>query len=54
MPLLPMTTTVQHVFVAQPDWVSDRKLRIAYSPKARVFKKEAKVGPIEIEYVLEP
>ena len=41
-------------FVAQPDWLSDHKLRIAYSQKARIFKKEAKVGPIEIEYVQEP
>jgi hypothetical protein len=41
-------------FVAQPEWLSGRKLRIAYSPKARIFKKEAKVGPIEIEYVKEP
>jgi hypothetical protein len=41
-------------FVAQPQWLSSRKLRIAYSPKARVFKKEASVGPIEIEYVQEP
>lgn len=38
-------------FVAQAFWMSDRKLQIAYSSKARVFKKEAKVGPIEIEYV---
>jgi hypothetical protein len=41
-------------FVAQPQWLSNRKLRIAYSPKARVFKKEARVGPIEIEYVQDP
>ena len=38
-------------FVAQALWLSGRKLQIAYSPKARVFKKEANVGPIEIEYV---
>jgi hypothetical protein len=41
-------------FVAQPGWLSNRKLRIAYSPKARIFKKETKVGPIEIEYMQEP
>jgi hypothetical protein len=41
-------------FVAQSQWLSSRKLQIAYSPKARVFKKEASVGPIEIEYVQEP
>jgi hypothetical protein len=38
-------------FVAQPEWVSSHKLRITYSRKARVFRKESKVGPIEIEYV---
>jgi hypothetical protein len=41
-------------FVAQPEWLSGRRLRIVYSSKARVFKKEAKVGPIDIEYVQEP
>jgi len=41
-------------FVAQPEWLSSRKLRINYSPKARISKKEAQVGPIEIEYVQEP
>ena len=38
-------------FVAKPEWVSARKLRITYSPKARVFKHESKVGSVEIEYV---
>ncbi len=41
-------------FVAQSEWLSPRRLRIVYSSKARVFKKEAKVGPIDIEYVQEP
>src|SRR3954468_19420115 len=36
-------------FVAQPEWMSARRLRIVYSSKARVFKKEAKVGLIDIE-----
>lgn len=40
-------------FVAQPQWVSNSKLRIEYSAKARIFKQETKVGPIEIEYVQE-
>ncbi len=40
-------------FVAQPEWISPRKLRITYSAKARVFKREAAVGPIDIEYVEE-
>jgi hypothetical protein len=40
-------------FVAQPEWITARKLRITYSPKARIFKRESKVGPIEVEYVLE-
>lgn len=38
-------------FVAQPEWVSAHKLRITYSAKARIFKHEQKVGPIEIEYI---
>ena len=41
-------------FVAQPEWMSDHLLRIAYSSKARVFKKEAKVGSIDIEYAQQP
>lgn len=40
-------------FVAHPEWVSSHRLRITYSAKARVFKRESKVGPIEIEYVRE-
>ena len=38
-------------FLAQPEWMSAHKLRITYSVKARVFKKESKVGPIDIDYV---
>ena len=38
-------------FVAQPEWISARKLRITYSGKARIFKRESNVGPIEIEYL---
>jgi len=34
--------------------MSGRRLRIVYSSKARVFKKESTVGPIDIEYVQEP
>jgi hypothetical protein len=41
-------------FVAQPEWVSDRQLRITYSAKARVFEKESKVDGVEIEYVEVP
>ena len=40
-------------FVAQPAWVNAHTLRISYSPKARIFKKESKVGPVDIEYVME-
>ena len=40
-------------FVARPEWLSGHRLRIVYSSKARVFKKETKVGPIDIEYVQE-
>jgi hypothetical protein len=40
-------------FVAQSDWISPTKLRITYSPKARIFKRESKVGKIDIEYVTE-
>lgn len=39
-------------FVAQPEWVSNRQLLITYSAKARVFKKESKVGAIDIKYVV--
>ena len=41
-------------FVAQPEWVSPDRLRITYSRKARIFKKQSAVGAIEIEYVEEP
>jgi hypothetical protein len=41
-------------FVAQPEWVNAHKLRIEYSPKARIFKRESKVGPINVEYVMQP
>src|SRR3954451_11985351 len=40
-------------FVAQPQWLSNRKLRITYSSRARIFKRESKVGFIEIEYAQE-
>jgi len=40
-------------FVAQPEWVSARELKITYSAKARIFKKESKVGPIDLKYVEE-
>ncbi len=40
-------------FVAQPEWIDSHTLRITYSIKARVFKKESHVGPIRIEYVQE-
>jgi hypothetical protein len=40
-------------FVAQAEWISPTKLRITYSPKARIFKRESKVGPIDIEYIAE-
>lgn len=39
-------------FIAQPEWISARKLRITYAAKARIFKREPKVGPIDIEYVV--
>src|SRR4051812_44498604 len=40
-------------FVATPEWVSARELKITYSSKARIFKREPKVGPITITYVQE-
>jgi len=40
-------------FVAQPEWISRTKLRITYSPKARIFRRESRVGPIDIEYIAE-
>ena len=40
-------------FVAQPEWVSARELKITYSANARIFKKEPKVGPIAVTYRVE-
>jgi hypothetical protein len=40
-------------FVAQPEWVSARELKITYSARARIFKKESKVGPTDLKYVEE-
>jgi len=40
-------------FVAQPEWLSSRKLRITYAAKARIFKRETKIGPVEVEYTQE-
>jgi ABC-type uncharacterized transport system auxiliary subunit len=41
-------------FVAQAEWVSPMELKITYSAKARIFKKESKVQIIAIKYVEEP
>jgi len=41
-------------FVAQAEWIASRKIKITYSTKARIFKKETKIGPIAITYVEEP
>ena len=41
-------------FVAQPKWLSGQVLQITYSSKARIFKKESRVGPIEISYIEQP
>jgi hypothetical protein len=40
-------------FVAQSEWISAAKRRITYCPKARISKRESKVGAIDIEYVAE-
>lgn len=41
-------------FVAEAVWVAPRQIRVTYSAKARVFKRESRVGPIDIAYVEEP
>ena len=41
-------------FVAQPAWISGHVLQITYSAKARLFKKETRVGDVEIKYIVEP
>ena len=38
-------------FTPKAEWLSARRLQITYSAKGRVFKKELKVGPIDISYV---
>ena len=38
-------------FVPQAEWLPNRVLQIQYSSKARIFKKESHVGPIEVKYL---
>jgi len=38
-------------YTPKAQWLSARQLQITYSGKARVYKKEHKVGPIDISYV---
>ena len=40
-------------FVAQPEWIGSHTLRITYSSKASVSKKESHVGPVRIEYAID-
>jgi hypothetical protein len=39
-------------YVADVEWIGSNTLQIGYSPKARIFRKESRVGPIEIKYVV--
>jgi hypothetical protein len=41
-------------YVADVAWVDFKMLQISYSSRARIFRKEAHVGPIEIRYVVKP
>jgi len=41
-------------FVARPEWLAPHTLQITYSSRTRVFKKERRVGVVEIRYVEEP
>lgn len=41
-------------YVAEIAWIGSNILQISYSTKARIFRKEAHVGPIEIKYVMKP
>ena len=38
-------------FVAQPEWLPPHTLRITFSSKARVFKKESQIGGVKIMYL---
>lgn len=39
--------------VAEVVWVGSYTLQINYSSKARVFRKEAQIGPVQINYGME-
>ena len=41
-------------YVAEIEWIDSGTLQISYSPKARIFRKETRVGPIEIRYLAKP
>jgi hypothetical protein len=38
-------------YVAEVEWVDSNTLQIRYSSKARIFRQESRIGPIEIKYV---
>jgi hypothetical protein len=41
-------------YIAEVMWIGPKAIQIDYSSKARIFRKEARVGPIEIRYVVDP
>jgi hypothetical protein len=41
-------------YVAEVTWVDAKTILISYSSKARIFRRESHVGPIEIRYVVKP
>jgi hypothetical protein len=38
-------------YVAELEWIDSNTLQIRYSSKARIFRQESRIGPIEIKYV---
>jgi hypothetical protein len=41
-------------FVAELEWLAPHTLQITYCSKARVFKKESRVGSLDVRYVEAP
>jgi hypothetical protein len=41
-------SALQYIYV---DWTSDSSVRITYPSRARVFKQEKQVGPVNVSYI---
>ena len=41
-------SALQYIYI---DWTSDSSVRITYPSKARVFKQEERVGPVDVSYI---